>query len=231
MKINWAYLKKPSVIIGAVVLFFVLLFLLNRSGSGSASGQTVVTTGPSDAQVAAQTQMAMAQLSAGLQGQAIAVDYAKAQDANATSLALAQVAAAANTQSLTVQQEIADRTVDAQVHGLDLTYQGLVNQNATALAAAQAQYDYGLQSQALNANLTTTLSAQQLDAYKFATEASIIPTLKSGKRDNAFALFATVNANPSAATTTTAVTIMAPNGSSGQSNSIPAFISPVGSLL
>ena len=242
MKINWAYLKKPSVLIGAVVLFFVLLFLLNRSGGASASGQTVVNSGPTDAQITQETQMAMAQLSAGLQQQAIAVDYAKSQDTNATQLGLATIAAAANTQSLAVQQEIADRTVNAQVHGLDLQYQGLVDQNATALAAAQAQYNYGLASQAINANVTTTLSQQQLEAYaissanqleafKFSTEASIIPTLKAGKRDNAFALLATAAANPSSVNPVTTTMIMAPNGSSGQSNSIPAWISPVGSLL
>jgi hypothetical protein len=188
MKVKWAYLKKPSVIIGAVVLFFILLFMLNRSGGSSAgAGSTeVVNSGPSDAQVASQTQLAMAQISAGLQGQAIQVDYAKAQDANATQLGLAQIAAAVNNQSLTVQQSIADRTIDAQSHGMDLQYQGLVNQNATALAAAQAQYAYGLQSQAITANTQLELSDQQLKAYTLSTFANTIGTLKTKNRDEAY---------------------------------------------
>lgn len=243
MKINWAYLKKPSVLIGAVVLFFILLFLLNKGGGASAgtSGTTVVNSGPSDAQVAASTQLALAQLSAGVQNNALSIDYAKSQDANDTQLALAQVAAALQTQNLTVQQNIANETIAANVHGMDLQYQGLVNQNATALAQAQAQYNYGLASQAVNANLqqnlatisantTVTLSQQQLQAYEFGTLASTIPTLKSGKRDNAFALLttATYGTDPN-----TAAAIMAPNGGSGQSGgfSVVNVISPVTSLL
>jgi beta-mannanase len=190
MKLNWAYLKKPSVIIGAIVLFFVVLFFLNRSGStgaNSASTQTV-TTGPSDAQVAAQTQLAMAQISAGLQGQAIAVDFAKTQDQDQTQIALATVAAAANNQSLAVQQEIADRTVDAQTHGLDLQYQTAVNQNATALAAEQSQLNEMLASQAITANTQIQLGNQQLQAFQTSTDATLVASLAGRNKYSSIAL-------------------------------------------
>ena len=173
MKINWAYLKKPSVLIGAVILFFILLFLLNKGGSSSSSGQTVVTTGPSDAQVAAQTQMAMAQLSAGLQGQALAIDYEKAHDANATQLALAQLALTGQNQSLAVQQSIAQQTIAAQTHGLDLQYQTALANNNFALDYAQQQFTYGLASQTITANLQAEMSAQQFAAFKFGTIAQL----------------------------------------------------------
>lgn len=203
MKVNWAYLKKPSVIIGAVVLFFILLFMLNRSGGGASSGSTqVVNAGPTDAQVQAQTSLALAQIQAGLQGQAIQVDYAKSQDTNATQIALAQVAAAMNTQSLSVQQEIADRTVDAQTHGLDLQYQGLVNQNATALAAAQAQYSYGLESQAITANTQLQLGQQQLDAFKLSTDAQLVTSLAGHNKYSSIALPAFFSAQNGSSTAT-----------------------------
>jgi hypothetical protein len=152
MKINWAYLKKPSVIIGAVILFFVLLFMLNRGGAKAAS-QTVVNQGPTDAQVTAQTQLAIAQIGAGLQGQALQLDFAKSQDANATQLAEAQIAATLSGQSLQVQRDIATQTVAAQVHGLDLQYQTAVANNQFALNYAQQQYNYGIATTAINANL------------------------------------------------------------------------------
>lgn len=232
MKVNWAYLKKPSVIIGAVILFFILLFLMNRSGSG-ASSQTVVSSGPTDAQVAQQTQLAMAQMSAGLQGQAIAIDYAKSQDANATGLAIAQIQATLSGQSLQVQQDIATQTVAAQVHGLDLQYATGLAQNSFALDYAQQQFSYGIASQAITANEQMKMSEDQLAAFKFSTLASIIPTLKSGKRDNAFSLLTTASYNPTTVSPGTSVQIMAPNGGSGQSGGFNplAIISPVASLL
>lgn len=174
MKINWAIVKKPSVLIGIVVLFFVLLFMLNRGGSASAAGSSTVTnTGPTDAQVAAQTQLALAQINAGLSNAAIQEHYAETQDNNRTGLAVAQIQAVLAQSQTQAQRDIANETIAAQVHGMDLQFQGLVNQNATALEQAKAQYAYGLASQAINANTTVQLSAQQLEAYKFNSIASL----------------------------------------------------------
>jgi phage gp37-like protein len=189
MKVKWAYLKKPSVIIGAVILFFILLFMLNKgSGSGSSSGQTVVNQGPSDAQVASSTQLALAQISAGLQGQAIQVDYAKSQDNNATALAVAQMQAVLQGQSLVVQRDIASQTVAAQTHGLDLQYMGLVNQNQTAINLAHEQYSYGLASQAINANTTIQLSQDQLAAYQKMMDVNLVTSLVGHNKYSAIAL-------------------------------------------
>ena len=219
MKINWSYLKKPSVIIGGIVLFFVLLFLLNRSSSTSAAVTQTGATGPSDAQVAAQTQLALAQLSAGIQTAAISEDYAKSQDTNASNLALAQVAAALQTQQIAASQETSDRSIDANVHGMDLQYQGLVNQNATALAAAQAQYAYGLASQAINANTTIQLSQQQLEAYKTMTGAQLVSSLVGHNTYASIALPAYFGTAPE----------NAPNGSHGMS--AVNVISPITNLF
>jgi hypothetical protein len=201
MKVNWAYLKKPSVIIGAVVLFFILLFLLNRNGGSASSGQTVVNTGPTDAQAAAQTQLALAQISAGLQGQAIQLDYAKSQDANDTQLALATIAAAAQNQSLAVQQEIANRTIDAQTHGLDLQYQTAVANNNFALDYAQQQFAYGIASQSITANTQMQMSADQLRALQMSTNASIVMGLAGRNKYSSIALpayFGAQTSNPTA---------------------------------
>lgn len=188
MKINWKFMKKPSVIIGAIVLFFILLFLLNRGGSSSSSGQTVVNTGPSDAQVNAQTQLAMAQISAGLQGSAIQLDYAKSQNANETGLALAQIAAAVQGQQTAAQEAIAAQTVAAQVHGLDLQYQTGVQNNQFALNYANAQFGYGLASQAITANTQLEMSRDQLLAYKMQTDAGLVTSLAGRNKYSSIAL-------------------------------------------
>jgi hypothetical protein len=169
MKIHWQFLKKPSVIIGAVILFFIILFMLNRGGSAS-NGTQVVNAGPSDAAVAAQTQLAIAQMSSGLQGQAIQADYAKSRDSNDTQLALATIAAAVQGQTLAVQGAIAQQTVAAQVHGLDLQYQTALAQNNFALNYAAEQFNYGLASSAINANLQAHMADLQASSFNLATE-------------------------------------------------------------
>lgn len=182
-------MKKPSVIVGAVILFFVLLFLLNRGGgSSNASGQTVVNQGPTDAQVASQTQLALAQISAGLSGQAISLDYAKSQDVNQTQLALATIAAGAQGQSLAVQQEIADRTVDAQTHGLDLQYQTAIANNNFALGYANQQFQYGLASQSITAHTQEQMSQDQLTAFQMSTNANLVMGLVGHNHYSSIAL-------------------------------------------
>jgi hypothetical protein len=233
MKINWAYLKKPSVLIGAVILFFILLFMLNKGGgSGASSGQTVVNSGPTDAQVAAQTQLAMAQIGAGVQSAALQIDYAKSQDQNATALAVAQIQGTLQGQSLQVQREIAAQTVAAQVHGLDLQYQTAVANNSFALDYAQQQFTYGLTSQAINAGLQqnlATLSANtqlqmsqdQLEAYKFGTLTSAIGNLKKSDQDDTLER---IFGNPAA---------MQYNPNYGQSSgfNIMSIVSPISSVF
>jgi len=245
MKVKWAYLKKPSVIIGAVILFFVLLFLLNRSGGSASSGTTTVTTGPSDAQVASQTQLALAQISAGLQGQAIQVDYAKARDANDTQVALATMAAALQGQSLVVQHDIASQTIDAQVHGLDLQYASAVAANTAQIQALQIQSNMVLASSAINANLQAQLSKDQLTAYGYNVAGGAISSANKGDRDQLTAqLIAAmtgtgVNYEPGNVGSTfvpapgqptpTAV----PNGSNGQSGGVNILnlVSPISNLF
>jgi hypothetical protein len=59
---------------------------------------------------------------------------------------------------------------------------------------AKERADAANTSLLINANLQQVLSAQQLEAFKFGTMASVIPTLKKGKRDNALRCLALVRA-------------------------------------
>lgn len=206
MKIHWQFLKKPSVIVGAVILFFILLFLLNRGGSSASSGQTV-NAGPSDAQVAAQSQYAMAQLGASVQGQAISADLSKSADANQTQLALATIAAAANGQSLAVQSVIAQQTVAAQVHGLDLQYQTALANNNFALNYAQQQFNYGIASSAINANLQAHMADLQASSFNLASELNHVNDVRlhGGQRLAVLQNIINTNGNVSTPSTTSVV--------------------------
>src|SRR4051812_48764802 len=57
--------KKPVFIGSAIVIFLLLLFLLNRGSPGRGGETQYVSTGPSDAQLGAQTSLALAQIKAG----------------------------------------------------------------------------------------------------------------------------------------------------------------------
>lgn len=58
--------KKPLLWGGIAIVIFVIFYLIFSRGSGGGEGSTqVVTTGPSEAQLAAQTQLGMAQIQAG----------------------------------------------------------------------------------------------------------------------------------------------------------------------
>jgi hypothetical protein len=209
MKIHWQFLKKPSVIVGAIILFFILLFLLNRGGS-SASGGQVVNTGPSDAQVGAQTQLAMATMSAGLQGQAIQADYAKSQDSNQTQLALATIAAAVQGQSLAVQSAIAQQTVAAQVHGLDLQYQTALANNNFALNYAAQQFNFGLANTAINANLQSHMADLQASSFNLAQELSHVTDVRLHGGQRLAVLQNIINTNGSVASPSSTSVIINP---------------------
>jgi len=67
MAINFdTFKKKPLLWGGIAIVIFVIFYLIFSRGSGGGETSTqVVTTGPSEAQLAAQTQIAMAQIQAG----------------------------------------------------------------------------------------------------------------------------------------------------------------------
>lgn len=215
MKMNWKYIKNPKFLIGAFVLFFVVLWLVNRSGGSTASGVIQANPAPT---VAQDNTLALAQIQAAMSGNQIAAAFAANQDNNQTSIALATIAAAAHAGEISATANIAalgiaeqgheaelaaalsNVGIQAQVHAADLQYQTNIATITAAVNTAQMAYDsanYTAQlaynsanySIATNAALQTHLSDNQLTAYEFGTAASIIPSLKAGDRDNAYYAF------------------------------------------
>lgn len=200
-KFSVVYVKKHPVMFGAIVVVFGLLFwlLLNRgSGGGSAGGVSVVNSGPSDAQVAAGTQLQLAQIGANSQVQMGQLSLAAAAAQIEGQTTIAQMELAYKTQELAAQHDLGEQTIQASLGALQLQ---LNNQLQTTNSNNQFMVDYAKVAAdsattqlMIGSALQRDLSAQQLEAFKYSTAASIIPTLKKGKRDNAFfALTGTVD--------------------------------------
>jgi len=185
MKMDWKTVKKPGFIIGAIVLFFVVLWFVNRSGGGS-TGTIQTSNGVDPNQLAAATQIQLAQIGAGVQVAAINADYAKSQDQGQVALALAQIQAASDAQNIAAQRDIAEQTIALNAHQMDLQYQESVNSNATALAYEQNSYNYALQTNAQNIAFQENLSQQQLTAYEFAGIKDVIQQFGNPARRQAY---------------------------------------------
>lgn len=194
-KFSVVYVKKHPWLFGAIFLVFgvFLWMLLNRgasSGSASVGGTTVVTPGPSDTQVAA------------------GVALQQAQIASNTELGLAQLSIAANAQNIAGQRDLAAMALEANLAQVQADYSlgsATIEASVTALTAQLANnlaithdnnsfmLNYARDAQdaataqlMIGANLQEHLGQQQLEAFKFGTAAAVIPTLKKGRRDNAF---------------------------------------------
>lgn len=240
-KFSVTYVKQHPVMFGAIFLVFGLFLwmLLNKGASGaSAGGTTVVTPGPSDAQVAAGVQLQMAQIEGQTQLGLAQLSLAANHDNNANQVDLATMALAAQMAQIQSDHDLNNSQIEASVAALQMQ---LSNNLAITHDNNQFMIDYAKNAQdsantslLINANLQQVLSAQQLEAFKFGTMASIIPSLKSGKRDNAFALL-TQSTYGGGVSGAEAAQIMAPNGGGGGGggllSSIAHVVVPVTNLI
>jgi hypothetical protein len=176
VKFNAKLFKKPSFIIGGIVLFFIVLWMINRGSSANAAATG--STGPSEnlqlAQLQAATSLQAGQIAAGVQIAGINADYAKSQDANSVALAVAQLQAGYQNNALAVQKALGEETIAAQVHNMDLNYQQSVNANNFALAYAAQAYNYSLTTNQQNIAFQENITAQNIGYNEFNTTADII---------------------------------------------------------
>lgn len=170
---SFSYVKQKPWLFVAIVLIFGTIFwlLFNRGASASQSG--VVTAGKSDAQIAAEAQLGMAQIQAGIAAGQTAAQLAAIQSQGDIAIALATMETAFKTQQLAVQRDIADAGIAAQIHAMDIAYQQSVNNNAFQLDYATLAFDAAIQQSQINAQIAT-------QSMLF----SAISSLKSKDRDD-----------------------------------------------
>jgi len=179
MKLNFAIFKKGKTlywVLGGIVIF-VLFYLMFNKGAPASGGITSVSTGPSDAAVAASTSLAMAQTQANAGVAVATLQY------NGT---IAQTQAAADVAKYTA-------TLDAQTQTAAFNTQ-------KQIAAINAEYSYDTAKVAaetniaqwtINAGVLTNQLAAQRDMFLAATKATTIGVLasqvgqvKANDRDN-----------------------------------------------
>jgi hypothetical protein len=218
-KFSIVYVKQHPVMFGAIFLVFGLFLwiMLNRGAAGGSVSTTVTTPQPSDAAIAAGVQLQMGQLEASTQVAMGQLSLAANQQNNQAQSDLAAMALQAQVLQIQSDHDIANSQIEASLGALSLQ---LGNNLAITHDNNQFMIDYARNAQdaantslLINANLQQVLSAQQLEAFKFGTMASVIPTLKKGKRDNAFALLGASSGGSVSATD--AAMIMGPNGGGG----------------
>jgi hypothetical protein len=191
MKFSFAYVKQHPYLFGGIVLVFGLglWLVLNRGAGAPSSGGYVVANGKSDNQAALEAQVAIA----GMQLQAQQVQ-AQAQIAGLAQqgqndLALANLQSQVALASLSSQERTDKLTLDASTLALQLQLDNALkitdSNNQFMVDYARTAADAAVEQLRINAALQTTLSGQQLEAYKTSSLLSIVPTLKKGDRDNA----------------------------------------------
>lgn len=154
MKLNFSFLKKGKTIywiVGAVVLFVVFYLIASRgSSSENVGGITTITAGPSDAQVAAATQLAMANIQASIASNQTAAELAALKEQSARDVALGALQ-----QTIDLANTEAGKTV------------ALANFNAQKeIAALQGEYDVATARVASE----TEIKSNQIQADMFASQ-------------------------------------------------------------
>lgn len=165
MKMNFAVFKKGKPIywvIGGIVVF-ALFYLMFNKGAGSSSGITTVNAGPSDAAVAASTQLALAQTNANA-GVAVATLQYNGQ--------LAQTQAAADVAKYTANLDAATSaaTLDTQkaIAAINAEY---------SLDTAKVAAETNIAQWTLNANVLTTQLQTNAQMFSDSMKASVVNNL------------------------------------------------------
>jgi hypothetical protein len=123
--------SKPVLIGGGLVLFLLILFLLNRGGGISGGGTEYVSTGPSPAQLQAQTALALAQIDAG-----------KAAGQTNAQVAVAREQVAADLNKAVIEADLSRYLADKQagLEALSLNVNAEISRQNTAAQVATTKY-------------------------------------------------------------------------------------------
>lgn len=176
MALNFsAFKKRPFLWGGIAIAIFVLFYLLfSRGGGNASSGSTqYVETGPSEAEIAAQSNIAMAQIQANIASQQFASEAA-----------IKNAEFAASVKNSEFAYNVALVQIDAEKAILE-------NQSEYSLATARVAAETNLEMAKLDRDvLTTQLNTQsqmfskQIDSLTNQALIAQVSTLKKKNRDD-----------------------------------------------
>lgn len=193
IKRNWVMFLVIAIVFGALIW----LFMARGSGGGGVVTQ-VNSTAADPVAAAAQTQIALANIQAGMATNQANAELAALGIQADTQLQLGMLEAQLRQQETAASERLGAMAVSAQLESMDMQLS-----NALAMQEANNQfqvdfasqaYDAAIAQTAINAQLQQNLSAQQLEAYKMGLQSnaymaslSVIPSLRKKDRDNALA--------------------------------------------
>ena len=207
-------------VIGGLVIFYLFYRIASghKSTSSSTGTVTTVSSGPSDASVAASSAITQAQIAANSNDNAATLAYQTAHDANAAGVAVATLDAQAHMYDTSAAADVGKYTagLDAQTTLAGITAQMNENQvNAEySFATAKVAAETNLAGQAIQASVinnsfatqlemakgqnetTIALSNNETKAFVYASTLANLGQVPSGDRDNLVAL---ANANATGA--------------------------------
>lgn len=181
MAINFqTFKKKPLLWGGIAIVIFVIFYLIFSRGSGGGEGSTqVVTTGPSEAQLAAQTQLGLAQIQAGA---------VNAQTAAEVAMKNADIAGQVKLGELAYQAGLAEIQASKEALQINSEYSLQTARVAAETNLAMAKLDKDVLTTQLNAQ--SQMFTQQIQSVTTQALIAQIPSLKKKDRDNALAAIA-----------------------------------------
>lgn len=176
------YVKGHPWTIGALVIGGVVTFILIRRASSSGAQVVVAgSSGPSDAQLADSTNLALAQISAGVQTNQTNAELTAAQLQAGLQGTVASLEAALGAKQVQAGEDVSLATLQAQLAGV-------VNTNQTQVTLEQQQTDLGAQTIAaqLAALFNTNSTAVQINTDNNQTTLGL-NTIAAGVQNNQIA--------------------------------------------
>lgn len=177
-KFSISYVKQnPFLFVGILIFGVIFWMLLNRGASASAGGgTTVVSSGPSEAELAMGTQVTLAQIGAGVAVQQAQIQFAALAQQGQNNLDMAALETSFRTLELASNERVQGLTVEASLAALGMEYKNSLDvtnaQSRFMIDYATVQTDAARDQAMINAHLHAQMSKDQLEAYKVGTEAS-----------------------------------------------------------
>lgn len=197
MKLNFKVFKKgsPLLWIGGAVVLFVVFYMLSSKGSNSSNGGNVYTTasGPSDASVAAATQLSMAQLQANVSANQMATELAAVKEQTAGEIALANIGANVAFAGLAADQNVQLAALNTQKSIAEMNTEYAIE--SAEIAAEVNLATVGIQRDMFAKQLDTNVTMLDIQSRNLISQSLIsqVGSLKKKDRDQALTALAGVN--------------------------------------
>jgi hypothetical protein len=191
IKKNWMMFAVIFIVVGGVIYL-----MLARGGGGGGGVVVQQSTAADPVATQAQTQLALAQIQAGMSVNQAQAELAALGIQSDTQLQLAALEAQLRQNENAASERLGVLAIQSQLDSMDMQLQNALQMqianNQFQVDYASLAYDAAVEQSNINAELQLAMSKDQLAAYQsglaansFLASLSVIPSLKKKDRDNA----------------------------------------------